>query len=168
MGKRGKKDELFGLGANEGLGDLMGALRLDDFKDDLTRYSIMGAGALGAQVAWGYLAPFIPAAVTGFHPAVKPGLKVVAGVFAGMLLARSGLPEAKKLADGAAVGLVSTGLYGLVNSFVALPALGQADDDTLLLSGAPIEVETVSGDEASLAAAPVEIEQLAGVGSFLT
>lgn len=138
------------------------------YTGDLPEALALGLGGVGAQVAWGFLAPFIPAAVSSLHPAVKPALELAAGVAVfGWATAGGRKKWLRNAGLGAAAGLATGGVLGLAQSFGVLPsaAANAAVSGAVggFLNGAPVEVTEVAG----FAGAPVSIEEVSGLGSAI-
>ena len=148
--------------------NLYGAL--DGFKDRALDLTIAGVSATGAVIAFDYLAGMV--GELG-HPAVKPALQVVAGVAAAEFLEKYD----SRVANGAGIALVSTGLVRLTRIFMPglIPegaAVGAFDDDTVFLGGSPLgrflNGAPVSVEDANpLAGAPVSVEE-SSMGGWLT
>jgi ABC-type uncharacterized transport system permease subunit len=130
---------------------------VDGFKEDLMDFGVAGAGAIAANLAWGYAEgkaseniEFVRA-----NPIVGSVAAIVAGVAGGAAMAKYN----KNLATGIAVGLVARGLNGLIKKFAVdkagLPLLPPvfgdagmgmtASERRLLFSGAPTRIEEVNG-----------------------
>lgn len=153
----------------------LGQLRLPkvkDFQDALVDSGVKIAGFAAGNIGWGFVSPLIPEAIGGFHPAVKPALRVTAGLALAPMVKKLGGKWGADLATGFSLAMVGGGLLGLVNAFApdlipdAALQFGQLDtDDTLLLGdlgAAALQVE-----EPMLGAAPLfvtdEVNPVAGL-----
>jgi hypothetical protein len=145
---------------------------LKKYASDVPTVVGLGVGAVGAQIAWGYLSPYIPSQVKSIHPAVTPALELAAGVATFAWAAKSNLKAGSAMKKamsgawlGASAGLAAGGALGLLQTFGllggALPVAAAAGAQGGYLSGAPVTIEEVAG----FAGAPVSIEEVAGLGS---
>jgi hypothetical protein len=137
---------------------LFGAV--DGIKDDAMEFGVIGASAVGAHIAYGYIAqqPAV-AKILGYVPEIaRPLVPVALGIAAGRYLGRID----RRVATGAAVGLVAVGIRQLVAKYAPASvagALAGADEEVMLqavtvedgdllngyLNGAPITMEQVNG-----------------------
>ena len=134
---------------------------VDGFKEDAMDFGVAGLGAVGANIAYGYLDNSVISKlpVIGTAPALRALAAIVVGVIGGAMVKKYN----RNVATGVAVGLATRGVAGLLQvfapSFVAsvvpgTPAgtaglgLTQDEQNLLLPSGmaaAPAFVEEVSG-----------------------
>ena len=149
---------------------------VDGFKEDLMDFGVAGAGAIAANLAWGYLEGKAGENIefVAKHPVVGSLGAIVAGVAGGAALAKYN----KNLATGLAVGLVARGINGLLkkyavdsktgeqllpNVFGEVRGLGMtASERRLLFSGAPTRVEEVAG----LHGATSTVEEVNGLNGY--
>lgn len=140
---------------------------LSKYTKDLPEVAAMGLGVVGAQMAWGYVSPYIPSAVKNLHPAVTPALELAAGVAVFATLGSRGNKWVKWGSLGAAAGLAAGGAMGVLGAFGVLNALPSAAGASAAgatggyLGSAPIDVTEVAG----FAGAPVDISEVSGLGT---
>jgi len=148
---------------------------VDGFKEDLMDFGVAGAGAIAANLAWGYLEGKAGENIefVRTNPVVGSLGAIVAGVAGGAALAKYN----KNLATGLAVGLVARGINGLLKKYAVdsagapllPPVFGEvrglgmtASERRLLFSGAPTRVEEVSG----LHGATSTVEEVNGLNGY--
>lgn len=150
---------------------------VDGFKEDLMDFGVAGAGAVAANLAWGYLEGKAGENIDFVrnNPAVGSVAAIVAGVAGGAAMAKYN----KNLATGIAVGLVARGINGLLKKYavdaagvpllppvfgeVGRSGLGMTESERrLLFSGAPTRIEEVSG----LHGATSTVEEVNGLNGY--
>ena len=147
---------------------------VDGFKEDLMDFGVAGAGAVAANLAWGYLEGKAGESIDFVrdNPAVGSVAAIVAGVAGGAAMAKYN----KNLATGIAVGLVARGINGLLKKYAVdatgvpllPPVFGEARlgmtaaERRLLFSGAPTRIEEVSG----LHGATATVEEVSGLNGY--
>lgn len=134
-----------------GLGGIGLFPRMSEFKSDLGDFALLGAGAFGGNIGWGYvektIAGFIPASLAQYGKYILPALQVVTGVVVGAAVAKRG-SKMKWLGYGVGAGLVGGGTLKLINAVQPglLPVAGLGYDPLLMagVSGASLDVESPS------------------------
>ena len=148
---------------------------VDGFKEDLMDFGVAGAGALGANLAWGYIEGMASEKVefVRANPVVANLAAIVAGVAGGAAMAKYN----KNLATGLAVGLVARGLNGLIKQYAVdkdgksllPPVFGEVSqfgmtesERRMLFSGATTRVEEVAGLHGGATSTVEEVNGLSG------
>ena len=144
---------LFRLEAKENMSALG---NLKKYTSELPQVAALGLGVVGAQVAWGFVSPMIPAAVQ-VHAAVQPALQLAAGVLVFVAAAKSGNKYVKWAGTGAAASLAAGGVMGIASAFGVIGG----STATGSFYGAPVDVQEVAG----FAGAPVTVEEVAGLSA---
>jgi hypothetical protein len=151
----------------DGLESLFDSVDLAGWKDELMDFAALGAGAVGATIAWSFVDGIIAQKMTFIPASVRGALPIIAGVAA----AHYGAPLNRNVAMGAGVGLVALGIKNLVKAYAPasvaqyLNGLGEdagVDPFSRYLNAAPTTIE-----EESVGAAPTTIEEsVAGLHGF--